>query len=79
MTIVSFNFSLFILEDCGTNEEYLNPGSACQTTCAQLGKPCALQTFAIPQGCYCIKGYARDDNDKCIPIAKCPPRRHIGV
>lgn len=70
---------LGFLETCGTNEEFLNPApSVCQTSCRELGKPCKLRPITAPTGCYCIKGYARDSDWNCIPIADCPPP-HIGV
>lgn len=59
--------------DCTrTNEEY-QCGSACQTTCSNLGQPCPIVNIKCNDACYCIDGYARkgDDNSECIPISDC--------
>lgn len=55
---------------CDVNEYYSESGPACEE-CEYVGKECDRQTFAIPRGCFCIEGYARDDNYKCIPVEQC--------
>ncbi|KAM0736161.1 Inducible metalloproteinase inhibitor protein [Formica fusca] len=59
------------------NEEY-QCGSACQTTCSNLGKPCPIRNIRCNDACFCKEGYARisDDNSPCIPISKCPKNRN---
>ncbi|XP_014599125.1 PREDICTED: inducible metalloproteinase inhibitor protein [Polistes canadensis] len=56
------------------NEEY-QCGSACQTRCDTLGEPCPIINIKCNEGCYCINGYARNDNDVCVPINECPPKK----
>ncbi|XP_043265628.1 inducible metalloproteinase inhibitor protein-like [Colletes gigas] len=52
------------------NEEY-QCGSACQTTCQNLGQPCPIVNIRCNDACYCKEGYARDCNGNCIPIKMC--------
>ncbi|XP_055839496.1 inducible metalloproteinase inhibitor protein-like [Episyrphus balteatus] len=61
---------------CKTNEVYLPQGKApnCDTVCSTLGDICNVKNVWAPFGCYCIKGYARNANNICIPIRKCPPK-----
>ncbi|XP_011866030.1 PREDICTED: inducible metalloproteinase inhibitor protein-like [Vollenhovia emeryi] len=55
------------------NEEY-QCGSACQTTCSNLGQTCPIINIKCNDACYCKEGYARrtNDNSPCIPKADCP-------
>ncbi|XP_034179595.2 venom metalloprotease inhibitor-like [Osmia lignaria lignaria] len=55
------------------NEEY-QCGSACQTTCDNLGQPCPIMNIRCNDGCYCKDGYARNRRDICIPIKYCPKK-----
>lgn len=48
------------------NEEY-QCGSACQNTCATHGQTCPIVNIKCNDACYCVKGYARDQDGKCIP------------
>ncbi|KAK2575930.1 hypothetical protein KPH14_007293 [Odynerus spinipes] len=57
------------------NEEY-QCGSACQTTCENLGKPCPIINIKCNDACYCKEGYARDKCGNCIPISKCPKKHN---
>ncbi|XP_014473460.1 PREDICTED: inducible metalloproteinase inhibitor protein-like [Dinoponera quadriceps] len=54
------------------NEEY-DCGSACQTTCCNLGQTCKIINITCNNACYCKKGYARrgGDDGPCIPIHEC--------
>ncbi|CAL1686021.1 unnamed protein product [Lasius platythorax] len=62
---------------CPKNEEFIKCGSPCQTTCSNLGKPCTIINIRCNDACYCIKGYARsDNNNRCIPIKRCPKKRN---
>lgn len=56
---------------CGSNEEYSETGSACQTKCTTLGDSCP-NDGTNNVGCYCKLGYARDNLGNCIPIERCP-------
>ncbi|XP_018326920.1 von Willebrand factor [Agrilus planipennis] len=51
-------------------EEY-KCGSACQTTCANLGKPCPIVNVKCTDACYCVNGYARNTKGVCIPQSQC--------
>lgn len=60
---------------CPRNEYYAPRGSPCQTTCANLGKPCNVSPLlqgARIAGCYCKDGFARLKNKKCVPVRSCP-------
>nr|QZP43462.1 zonadhesin-like protein 1 [Pseudoips prasinana] len=67
-------------EDClkctGPNE-YFSCGGACDNVCATLNEQnqtnCPIVNIVCNPMCYCIDGYARDDNNNCVPINECPP------
>jgi len=55
---------------CGVDEEYRTCGSACIPTCAMpLPKPWCTRQCAV--GCYCKEGYLRNEQNVCVPAAKC--------
>ncbi len=56
------------------NEEY-QCGSACQTTCENIGQPCPIVNIRCNDACYCKDGFARNKNGKCIPIDDCQKRK----
>ncbi|CAG9835579.1 unnamed protein product [Diabrotica balteata] len=58
--------------ECTRPNEFYSCGSACQTTCRNLGKPCPIINIRCNDACYCINGYARNDRGICIPIKNCP-------
>uniref|UniRef100_A0A1I8MAG7 TIL domain-containing protein n=1 Tax=Musca domestica TaxID=7370 RepID=A0A1I8MAG7_MUSDO len=58
--------------NCPPNEFYTPCGDSCQTMCATLNQPCLIRHIRCPDGCYCNKGYARDQSGTCIPIGTCP-------
>ncbi|XP_050557377.1 zonadhesin-like isoform X1 [Spodoptera frugiperda] len=60
------------LIQCTRPNEHYECGSACQTTCANLGTTCPIVNIRCNDACYCNDGYARDANGTCIPIAQCP-------
>lgn len=62
--------------DCKRPNEEYQCGSACQTTCENIGQPCPIVNIRCNDDCYCIKGYARDSTGKCIPIANCPKKTY---
>lgn len=62
---------------CGTDEVYdgcINGGCG-RSNCSQIGQPqiCIdlIEGACIP-GCRCKPGYLRNDDGKCVPVAKCP-------
>ncbi|KAG5878426.1 hypothetical protein JTB14_026299 [Gonioctena quinquepunctata] len=63
-----------VWQNCTKPHEYYDCGSACQTECRTLGERCPIVNVRCNDACYCIKGYARDDQGVCIPIKKCPPK-----
>ncbi|XP_018571454.1 inducible metalloproteinase inhibitor protein-like [Anoplophora glabripennis] len=60
--------------NCTRPNEYYDCGSACQTECATLGQPCPIINVRCNDDCYCMDGYARDDNGVCIRIEDCPAK-----
>ncbi|XP_045764412.1 zonadhesin-like isoform X3 [Maniola jurtina] len=66
-------------EDClkctGPNE-YFSCGGACDNVCATLATQsqtnCSIVNVVCNPMCYCEQGYARDSNNTCVPISKCP-------
>ncbi|CAL1266710.1 unnamed protein product [Larinioides sclopetarius] len=56
---------------CTEDEEYQECGSACPSTCENIGKnlPCTLQ--CVP-GCFCKKGLVRNDQGDCVEPEECP-------
>ncbi|GJQ76654.1 hypothetical protein Trydic_g15513 [Trypoxylus dichotomus] len=63
--------SLAAIPICNRPNEMYACGSACQTTCRNLGKPCPIINVRCNDACYCVDGYARDDWGVCIPIRNC--------
>ncbi|XP_037918199.1 chymotrypsin inhibitor Ani s 6-like [Hermetia illucens] len=60
---------------CPQNEVYLTCGPSCQTECESLNKPCLIRHIRCPDGCYCIKNYARiSPGGRCVPISQCRRR-----
>ncbi|XP_039748870.1 zonadhesin-like isoform X3 [Pararge aegeria] len=62
---------------CDGPHEYFSCGSACDNVCATLKiqnkTNCPITNKKCNPKCYCQEGYARDSNNICIPIRKCPP------
>ncbi|GAB1865603.1 Inducible metalloproteinase inhibitor protein-like [Camponotus japonicus] len=58
--------------DCNRENEEYQCGSACQTTCSNLGEVCPIVNIRCNDACYCKEGFARIDNDnsRCIPIRR---------
>lgn len=65
---------VYIEKVCSENEKYFDCGSSCDTECFRLNEPCNIRHIRCPDGCYCVDGYARNDNRKCVPISECPPK-----
>ncbi|CAK9824631.1 Inducible metalloproteinase inhibitor protein [Anthophora retusa] len=61
--------------NCDRPHEIFACGSACQTTCANLGQPCPIKNVRCNDACYCEDGYARNSKGMCIPISMCAGRR----
>lgn len=53
---------------CPEGLVFVDAGSPCGDTCADLKKPCNVATYVPVKGCYCPKGYLRLRNGKCVPI-----------
>ncbi|XP_049820087.1 inducible metalloproteinase inhibitor protein [Aethina tumida] len=60
--------------NCTKPHEHYACGSACQTTCENLGETCPIINIKCNDACYCDKDYARNGENVCIPIADCPPK-----
>ncbi|XP_028133974.1 inducible metalloproteinase inhibitor protein-like [Diabrotica virgifera virgifera] len=58
-------------QNCTKPNEYYDCGSPCQRECKTLNEPCRINSFRCVDTCYCIQGYARDDNQNCIPEKDC--------
>lgn len=43
----------------------------CQRTCATLNDGCVISPECTA-ACFCKDGFARDANNKCVPIFECP-------
>nr|ABK29470.1 immune reactive putative protease inhibitor [Helicoverpa armigera] len=56
--------------ECGRNEHSTSCGSACPTTCSDLGQNNNCITQCVV-GCFCDEGYARNDDGECIPVGDC--------
>ncbi|KAJ8732169.1 hypothetical protein PYW08_014899 [Mythimna loreyi] len=61
---------------CKGPHEYWSCGSACDNVCETLYKQnqtnCPIVNIQCNKMCYCEEGYARDKNNICIRIDKCP-------
>lgn len=73
LTIISLIANVNCLLNCTKPNEEYQCGSACQTTCSNLGQPCPIVNIRCNDACYCKEGYARmtDDDSHCIPIESC--------
>lgn len=58
---------------CPLRETYVECPVAhtCQRTCATLNNACLIQPTCT-DACFCKDGYARDANNRCVPIRDCP-------
>lgn len=52
---------------CKENEEYSECGP-CEKTCDERQPLC---TTGCVKGCFCVKGFVRDSNGKCIHPSLC--------
>ncbi|KIH62569.1 trypsin Inhibitor like cysteine rich domain protein [Ancylostoma duodenale] len=61
---------------CGTNEERVECGTACEPTCEDPNPTCTKQ--CIKDVCRCRFGFVRNSKNQCIPTNACPaPESHI--
>ncbi|XP_055949174.1 zonadhesin-like isoform X5 [Argiope bruennichi] len=60
-------------DTCGANEEYKNCGTACPSTCANIGMDRICTLECVP-GCFCKKGFVRNDQGQCVEPDDCPQR-----
>ncbi|CAJ0588322.1 unnamed protein product [Cylicocyclus nassatus] len=56
---------------CQANEVFQECGTMCEPSCADRNPVCT-RDCAIDV-CQCRRGYVRDANRRCIPVASCPP------
>ncbi|EYC24264.1 hypothetical protein Y032_0014g2407 [Ancylostoma ceylanicum] len=56
---------------CGTNEERVECGTACEPTCSDPEPVCTKQ--CIKDVCRCRFGFIRNSKNQCIPTNACPP------
>ncbi|CAH0699765.1 unnamed protein product [Spodoptera exigua] len=74
--IVTINVNLYLTYSaelkCDRQNEHYECGSACQTTCDNLGTVCPIVNIRCNDACYCNEGFARDEHGMCIPEAECP-------
>lgn len=58
---------------CPHHEVFIDCPDAhtCQQTCATLNHACVITPECTP-GCFCRTGFARDINNRCVPISDCP-------
>ncbi|XP_059048366.1 zonadhesin-like [Achroia grisella] len=60
---------------CTGPHEYFSCGGACDNVCATLSTQnqtnCPIVNVKCNEMCYCEEGYARNDNNICIPIEDC--------
>ncbi|XP_011166053.1 inducible metalloproteinase inhibitor protein [Solenopsis invicta] len=73
-TADTFALALNTPIECNRENEEYQCGSACQTTCTNLGQNCSIINIRCNDACYCKPGYARmgGDSSPCIPIENCP-------
>ncbi|XP_037932240.1 serine protease inhibitor swm-1-like [Teleopsis dalmanni] len=59
--------------NCDSNERYFNKtkSPSCDVNCQDLTRLCHLTTIGAVQGCYCRPGFARNLQQKCIPVSNC--------
>lgn len=59
----------FLEIKCGPNEVY-NPRRLkfCQNKIINFFAKATCDNFAVDEGCECIPGYVRDDDDNCVPL-----------
>ncbi|GFT45325.1 zonadhesin [Nephila pilipes] len=56
---------------CGEHEEFKECGTACPTSCANLITPNVCRKQCV-RGCFCVPGYIRGPDGKCILPQFCP-------
>jgi hypothetical protein len=59
------------LNACPSNSHYKSCGSACVGTCANNGIPSQICTKQCVRGCFCNKGYVKDENGRCVRLSEC--------
>lgn len=72
--VVHFKIKLFILSECAANEEYSTCGTACPDICnAKTPLKCSVSDCIV--GCFCKKGWVRNNDGACIKPNECVPDR----
>ncbi|KAG8183312.1 hypothetical protein JTE90_002804 [Oedothorax gibbosus] len=64
---------------CGINEIFLTCGTACPATCANRKETNRVCTLQCVEGCFCKKGYVRNDLGLCVKPSECPPEEVCGI
>lgn len=60
---------------CPKEEIFINGGSLCDITCADLNKTCIIRSITRANGCYCPRKFARLSNGNCALISSTRCRR----
>jgi hypothetical protein len=59
-------------ESCGANEEFIECGSACPTTCQNMDNLPQICPTVCVQGCFCEDGYVRNEKTgECVFTEQC--------
>ncbi|CAF4094335.1 unnamed protein product [Rotaria magnacalcarata] len=69
----------FKAQACGQNQEYLQCGSSCPTTCSDFSYPVRTDRFCTAncvRGCFCKRDYHRDNNGQCVLPQECCKGSH---
>ncbi|KAG8188862.1 hypothetical protein JTE90_018268 [Oedothorax gibbosus] len=58
---------------CGPSEEFrrCGPAASCVPTCDNQGEQVCC-VVGCTEGCFCVDGYIRDHNKKCVAVKDCP-------
>jgi Trypsin Inhibitor like cysteine rich domain len=59
------------------NEVYTHTSAGCELTCKNPDPAKLVCNDSIIPGCICGKGFARDDNGKCVKVGDCPREQEI--
>ena len=70
---IHYKISYYIVqaENCPPNEVFNACGTACPVTCANKDNPPMICTMQCVIGCFCARGYLRNDAGTCVPESQC--------
>ncbi|XP_077285714.1 von Willebrand factor-like isoform X2 [Arctopsyche grandis] len=63
------SFAIAYSQSCSGANEVYNDCGTCDGTCYDPSPNCGT---SCRQGCFCIRGFVRDENNNCIDIKTCP-------